>query len=379
MTQPPHVHPMKWAEIDTSTLRRNARAFREAVGGRVGLMAMVKADAYGHGVLESSRAFLDGGATWLGVALPGEALELRRGGVDAPILVVGWAHPETHAALIEAGVDLTLAEPRSLDAVVAAARQAGRPARVHLKVDTGMNRQGIRPEQVAATLDAIAAAGGQVTLAGIFTHFADADGPDPTFTEAQHRRFLTAVEQARAHHAEVLVHCCNSAAALRFPHMRHDLVRPGIALYGYLPPNTPAAVVQPAMTVRAVVTHVKTVPAGDAVGYGCTWVAPADTRIATVAAGYADGVHRAQSNRGSVLANGIRCPIVGTVSMDQITVDVSAAGGVEVGDAVIILGGPAGAGLGADEVAAVEGTIAYEVLCAVSARVPRRVVDQAGE
>jgi len=370
---------MKWAEISLGALRHNASTLASTVGAGVQLMAMVKADAYGHGVLAASRAFLDGGATWLGVALPGEALDLRRHGVDAPILVVGWSHPDTHEALISADVDLTLADAASLDGITEAARRAGRPARVQLKVDTGMNRQGIRPEQVDAVLAGLRGAAPHVELTGVFTHFADADGPDPAVTERQHARFAPAVDAATHHSADVLVHCCNSAAALRFPHMRHDLVRPGIALYGYLPANTPSVELRPAMTVRAVVTHVKTVPAGEAVGYGCTWVAPRDTRVATVAAGYADGVHRAQSNRGSVLAGGVRCPIVGTVSMDQVTIDVSAAGGVAVGDAVIILGGPGGAGLGADEVAAVEGTISYEVLCAVSARVPRRVVAAAGE
>jgi alanine racemase len=249
---------------------------------------------------------------------------------------------------------------------------------VHLKVDTGMNRQGVRSHEVLAALGHIRQAAPKVELAGVFTHFADADGADPGVTERQHERFLPAVEAASELAAGVLVHCCNSAAALRFPHMRHGAVRPGIALYGYLPPNSGGVAVQPAMTVRAVVSHVKTVPAGESVGYGCTWTAARDTRVATVAAGYADGVHRAQSNRGSVLVHGVRCPIVGTVSMDQVTVDVSQADGVAVGDDVIILGGQGGQRLGADEVAVAGDTIAYEVLCAVSARVPRRPVAEPG-
>jgi alanine racemase len=180
------------------------------------------------------------------------------------------------------------------------------------------------------------------------------------------------VATARELRPDVLVHCSNSAAALRFPHMRHGAVRPGIALYGYLPPHCPPLDLRPAMTVCAVVSHVKTVRAGETVGYGRTWTAPRDTRVATVAAGYADGLHRAQSNRGAVLVGGVRCPILGIVSMDQATVDVSSVDGVEVGDAVIIVGGRGPQRLGADEVAAAEGTISYEVLCAVSARVPRR-------
>jgi alanine racemase len=348
------------------------------MGDSVAVMAMVKADAYGHGVVDASRAFLAGGATWLGVALPGEALELRRQGVEAPILVVGWSHPDTHRALIDADVDLTIPDLASITAVRAAAAGAGRPARVHLKVDTGMNRQGVRSQHVLDALGHIRQAAPHLQLTGVFTHFADADGADPRVTERQHERFLPAVAAARDLAPGALVHCCNSAAALRFADMRHDAVRPGIALYGYLPTNCPGIAVEPAMTVRAVVTHVKTVPAGESVGYGCTWTAPRDTRVATVAAGYADGVHRAQSNRGTVLVQGVRCPIVGTVSMDQVTVDVSRADGVAVGDDVIILGGHGAQKLGADEVAAAEGTIAYEVLCAVSARVPRRAVAEPG-
>jgi alanine racemase len=237
-----------------------------------------------------------------------------------------------------------------------------------------MNRQGVRPEDVPPLLAQLAASEPHVHLAGLFTHFADADGADPAVTERQHQRFLPVFDAVRDLHPEVVVHCANSAAALRFPHMRHDMVRPGIALYGYPPANCPALPLTPAMTVYAVVTHLKTVRAGETVGYGCTWTAPRDTRVATIAAGYADGVHRAQSNRGVVLAGGVRCPIVGTVSMDQLTADVSATDGVEVGDAVIIVGGRGEQRLGADEVAAVEGTISYEVLCAVSARVPRRAV-----
>jgi alanine racemase len=374
MTQPPDIHPMKWAEISLPALRDNAASFAAAMGADVQLMAMVKADAYGHGILDSARAFVDGGATWLGVALPGEALELRRAGMTAPILVVGWAHPDAHESLIRAGVDLSVPDAATVTAVRAAALRAGRPARVHLKVDTGMNRQGVHPEQVAAILGHITATSPHVHLAGVFTHFADADADDPSVTERQHQRFLPAAAAAHDVQPDVAVHCCNSAGALRFPHMRHDLVRPGIALYGYLPPHCGGVAVRPAMTVRAVVTHVKTVRAGEKVGYGGTWTALRDTRVATVAAGYADGLHRAQSNRGRVLAGGVRCPILGTVSMDQATVDVSAVDGVAVGDEVIIVGGRGAERLGADEVAAVEDTISYEVLCAVSARVPRRAV-----
>jgi alanine racemase len=181
---------------------------------------------------------------------------------------------------------------------------------------------------------------------------------------------VPAATAARDLAPDALVHAANSAAALRFPHMRHDLVRPGIALYGYPPANCPPLAVLPALAFQAMVTHVHTVPAGEAVGYGCTWVAPRDTRVATIAAGYADGVHRAQSNRGSVVLHGARCPILGRVSMDQLSVDITAVLHTAPGDVATLVGHA----LPADEVAAAEDSISYEVLCAISGRVPRRFV-----
>ncbi|HZS15413.1 MAG TPA: alanine racemase [Candidatus Dormibacteraeota bacterium] len=371
MTPPADVHPMKWAEVDLGALRRNLAAVRDAVGDGPQIMAMVKAQAYGHGGVPAARALLDGGATWLGVALPGEALELRRAGIDAPILVVGASPPEAHQAMIEAGVDVTVSDAAGLDPMIAAAGRAARRARVQLKLETGMHRQGIPPAALPEVLARLGANLRHLELTGVFTHLADADGADPAHAEEQHARFLPAVAQVAALAPEALAHCASSAAALRFPHMRHRLVRPGIALYGYAPANCPPVALRPAMTVRALVTHVHTVPRGEYVGYGCTWRAERDTPVATVAAGYADGVQRAQSNRGTVVLGGTRCPIVGRVSMDQVTVDVSALGSVSPGDVATLVG----PGIPADDVAAAGGTISYEVLCAVSGRVPRRFVE----
>ena len=357
---------MKWAEVSLPTLRANAAAFQQAVA--TPLMAMVKAQAYGHGGPPAARALLDGGALWLGVALAAEALQLRGEGVEAPILVVGWSHPDSHQALIEAGVDITVSDGDGLNPVVAAARRAGRRATVQLKLETGMHRQGIALDDLPRLLDQAAAQAQHLEVTGVFTHLADADGPHPEHTELQHRRFEPAVAMVKAQAPQALVHCANSAAALRFPHMRHDMVRPGIALYGYAPPNCPRVDVRPAMRMQALVTHVQTVAAGESVGYNCTWTAEHATRVGTLAAGYADGVHRAQSNRGTVVLAGRRCPILGRVSMDQLSVDVSALDAVRPGDVATIFGPE----LPADEVAEAGGTSSYEVLCAVSARVPRR-------
>jgi alanine racemase len=308
------------------------------------------------------------------VSSPEEAIQLREAGLEVPILAVGWSHPSTHPELLAAGIEPAVFDVAAVEALAAAAAATGRPAAVHLKVDTGMNRLGAPLGEVEAVLSAVIAARPRVRLAGIFTHFADADGIDPEFTEVQHRRFLGVVEAARRLEPAVRVHCANSAATLRFAQMHHDAVRPGIALYGYPPPGATGVVaLRPALTVVATVTQVKTVLPGETVGYGRTWTPERPTRVATLASGYADGVQRSQSNRGVVLVRGVRCPMVGRVSMDQAGVDVSAVDGVRAGDEAILVGGRDGAWLGADEVAARVGTISYEVLCAVSPRVPRLV------
>ncbi len=358
----------KWAAVDVSAIRQNTAAVLAAMGDGVEMMAMVKAGGYGHGGALAARAALEGGATWLGVSSAEEALALRAEGFTAPILVAGWSPPGRLAALVAAGVHLTAWEP---DQVVAAAQVGTRqtPALLHLKVDTGMGRLGCRPEALPALGDAVRRGGARVRPVGTFTHFADAEG-DIEHTRLQEHRFREAVESLRRRWPDLVLHAANSAAALRLPETRHDLVRCGIALYGY-PPAGAGPGLRPAMTVTARVTMVKTVRPGESVGYGRTWVARRPTRVATVAAGYADGIHRAHSNRGAVLIGGRRCPIIGTVSMDQHTADVSEAGEVRPGDEAVLVGRQGGAWLGADDVARAVGTISYEVLCSVSSRVPR--------
>jgi alanine racemase len=368
--------PMKWAEIDVGALRDNAAALRRHTGEAVQHIAMVKANGYGHGAVLAARAFVDAGASWLGVSSAEEALQLRDAGLGQPVLAVAWTHPSTHATLLRRGVDVTVWDSSAVDSLRQAAGEGPGGARIHVKVNTGMNRIGVTVDGLPALLRLIAGSR-QLCLAGIFTHFADADGVDDGFTEAQHEAFLDAIAMAKDVNPEVLVHCANSAALLRHPHMHHDAVRPGIALYGYAPPGAAGiAQVRPAMSVLACVTQVKTVHRGDAVGYGRTWTASRDTRVATVAAGYADGVQRAQSNRGHALVRGVRCPMIGRVSMDQTTIDVSELDDVAAGEPVTLLGGQNGTALGADDVAAAAGTIAHEVLCGVSARVPRVVVNR---
>jgi alanine racemase len=369
----------KWADVDVATLRANTAALCAVAGERCAVMAMVKAGGYGHGAVNAASAALAGGATWLGVSSIAEAVELRRWGIDVRILNTGWTMPAEMPVAVGHGIDVAVFTLDDVAAAVLAARENGRRLRVHWKLDTGMGRLGTRTADVDAMRDALLAASTDVAVAGIFTHFAVADEESTAFTVAQHERFLAIVEPMRELFDGVLLHCANSAAALRLEETRHDMIRPGIALYGYPPAHCEgAAGVRPAMTVYAVVTQVKDLAKGDSVGYGREWVAARRTRIATVAAGYADGVDRRNGNRGSAIAGGVLCPMIGRISMDQLALDVSAAGELKTGDPVVLLGERDGLSVDAAVIAASIGTIPYEVLCAVSARVPRVVVNGTG-
>ena len=328
---------------------------------------MVKSNGYGHGIAIAARAALDGGATWLGVYTPDEALGLRAAGFDAPILVVGWSPPSTLDALVAGGVDISVLDADGIRAVTAAA--AGRRPRVHLKIDTGLHRLGALPESLDALVVALRDAGDRVEVAGIFTHFADA-ADDPAFTITQHTRFLEAVEVLRPVAPEAMLHTSGSAAILAHPAMHHDLVRAGIAFYGYPPVPGPGAL-RPAMNVFCRVAQVRTVAQGESVGYGRTWRAPAARRIATAALGYGQGLPRALSNRGHLGIRGHRCPIVGIVSMDQVGVDVSDVDGVAAGDVAMFIGERDGIRIGADEVGGQCGTLPHEILCGIAEGIPR--------
>jgi alanine racemase len=368
--------PRKRVVVDASAIRDNTAALVRHVGPDVQVMAMVKSNGYGHGLRLAADAAIDGGASWLGVASSVEALELVATG--ARVLIVGRADPGSHDALLAAGVHTTVYDREGIDVSAAAARRVGTRARVHLKVDTGMGRLGVQPDEVTEIVGALGTRADDLELVGVFTNFADSDAPDFSYTERQHDCFLAAVAAVRAVAPHALAHCSNSGAILRAPHMHHDVVRPGLALYGYAPDVARDVVdLRIAMTMVAPVTQVKTVGAGTPVGYGRTWTATRTTRVATIAAGYADGVLRAQSNRGVVLIGGCRRPIVGRVSMDQLCVDLGdgreGADEVRPGDDAVLFGEQAGVRLGADEVGAAAGTIEREVLTAVPDRIPRVV------
>jgi alanine racemase len=364
--------PVKWADIDLEAIAHNVAEIQQLVGAGTQLMAVVKANGYGHGAIPVARAALQAGARWLGVSSPAEAMELRAAGVVAPILNLGYTPGAALSELIKADVSLTIWDASALPVVAAAAAAAQRAARVQLKIDTGMGRLGARPED-AETLARDIVRRPQLTLEGLYTHLADADNPDRAYTDRQLDQFEHLREAVGAIAPRPpLVHAANSAALLRHPRSRYDLVRAGILLYGAHPlPDWTDLPLRPAMTVSALVTHVKEVPAGTRVGYGLQWSAARPCVLATVAAGYADGFTRRLSNRGHILIGGKRCPIVGRVSMDQIIVDATGAR-VRVADPAVLLGRQGNEEVSVDAVAAVQDTISWEVFCAISSRVPRR-------
>ncbi len=365
----------KWVEVDPVALRDNVVALKRLVGPKVAIMAMVKGNGYGHGAVLTARAALEGGASWLGVSAADEALQLRAAGIETPILVVGWTPPPALPALFDAAVDVTVASVDAVRAAAAAAAISGKRGRVQLKLDTGMGRFGVRPEELGALLDAVDDARTWIEVTGFFTHFAVAD-TDRDFTQMQNQRFNSLLPALRSAFPDAQAHAANSAALLEFVDTHYDMVRPGLSVYGYSPvPGENVLGLRPALSMFARISHLKTVVAGDTVGYGREWMAAGARRVATVAAGYADGIARAQGNRGAVLVSGVRCPIIGRVSMDQLSVDVSALEGLDVGDPVLIVGRDGDAVLGADTVATAIDTISYEVLTAISARVPRLVLD----
>jgi alanine racemase len=361
------------ARIDLGAIRHNAALLARAAGG-ARLMAVVKADGYGHGAVPAARAALEGGASALAVAAAAEAHELRDAGIDAPGLVMGPLAGQDWEAAAAAGAEVVAWTPESVARAAAASAAVGARARVHLKLDTGMGRLGARPEDVAALADAAEAA--PVDVVGIMTHFATADeqqGENAAFMAEQLVRFRAAAAALRPRFPRAALHAANSAAVLRDPATAFDMVRCGIALYGCSPfAGDPADHgLRPAMSLVSHVAAIRTIRSRESVGYGRTWRAARGTRVGVVPVGYADGYARALGGRAEVLVRGRRAPVIGAVSMDQLTVDLGPDSRDEVGDEAVLLGSQDGERVSAEELAAARGSINYEVTCAIGARIPR--------
>ena len=363
------------AEVSLGALRDNCRQARALVGAGVGVLAVVKADGYGHGAPEAARAFLDGGAAGLGVSMVAEGLALRRAGIQAPIVVLGGVFPGEENATVAHDLAAAVWNLEGARALAAAARAAERTAAVHLKVNTGMTRLGCEPGDVRALGEALAAEL-HLRLDGVFSHFASADAVETASARAQRARFAGAVEGlASAGIRPPQVHLANSAAVLAEPAAHFTMVRPGLMLYGYAPaPHlAPRVALRPAMRLRTAVAQTRRVPAGTPVGYGGTWVAARESAVATLPLGYADGYHRSASNRAAMVVRGRRVPIAGRVCMDHIMLDVTDVPDVVAGDPVTAFGPHA---ITADDVAGWCDTIAYEVLTSIGKRVPRVYVEE---
>ncbi len=371
------------AEVDLECLRHNVRTLRSRCRSGSAFMAVVKADAYGHGAVPVARAALEAGADGLGVALLEEGILLRQAGIAAPVLVLGWTPAGRAAELVAADLDQAVFSEEEARAFAAAARAADRRVRLHAKLDTGMGRLGWparRPPERDAAVAAIARVAAQpgAELAGVFSHFAGADEADLDGARAQLGCLQAVLDGlARRGVRPRWRHLANTAAILQLPESHLDLVRAGIGLYGYRPSaQVPDPGLRPVLQWRTRVAQVRVLGAGDGVSYNATYQAAAREPVATLPVGYADGFSRALSNRGHVLVDGRPAPIRGRICMDQTVVSLAACGPVQAGDPVVLLGAQGEASQWASDVADQLGTISYEVLCAIGPRVPRVYLGQ---
>ena len=359
-----------WAEIDLGALRHNYQEIKRQLKPGVKLCAVVKADAYGHGAVPVAQAAVEAGAAYLAVATLSEGVELRRAGFTTPILLLGLVLPEEAADVVAYEITQVVCDDALPQALSEAAVQQHRTARVHLKVDTGMGRIGVRPEEIGALSARIATLPG-LEIEGMFSHFAMADCRDKSYTEMQLTKFRQAVGAVREQGIALpLCHIAESAAILEIPEAQFDMVRAGVIQYGLWPSDEVSHPIdlRPMMRLQAKVVWLKTLQPGESIGYGRQFVAERTCRIATLPIGYADGYIRAYGSEGCVELHGRRAPIAGRVCMDQVMVDVTDIPEVCIGDTATLFGSET---LTIDEAAGWLDTINYEIPCLIAPRVPR--------
>jgi alanine racemase len=362
------------ARVNLAAVQRNVTTLRSRLTGGAELCAVVKANASGHGAVPVAIAALAGGAASLAVATADEAAELRAAGIDAPVLILGAISAEELPVALSAGAEVVAWNERFVEDLAAAAARAGAPVGVHVKHDSGMGRLGTRSEAEAMRVaELVGARGPTLALVGVMTHLATADG-DQEFVAAQLAAFAPFAAELQRRVGRLRVHAANSAATVRSPQSHFDLVRCGIALHGCDPMNEDpdAFGLEPALELTSYVAAVKRAEPGDSVGYGRRFIADAPTWIGTLPIGYADGVRRALTNNGEILIDGRRHPLVGTVSMDNVTVDLGPETSVKVGAPAVLIGRMGSERLTVEDMANRIGTINHEVLCGISARVPRQ-------
>lgn len=365
-----------WAEIDRDALAANFHIVKDRVGPNVNVMAVVKANGYGHGAVECARRLEEEGADWFGVALPEEGIELRNAGITKPILCLAGFWSGQATACLERNLVPVVYRLDMIEALDRAARERGGVANVHVKVDTGMGRLGVRFDEVPEFAVALKSFP-NIRVDGLMTHFAAADEPScGPLTKDQIQRFENALAAFREHgYKPTYHHLANSAGIFAQPTAWGNMVRPGGVLYGLwrdiLAPGGSDENLQPVMSLHSRITLLKWVPPGETVGYGCTFEASGKTLVATIPIGYDDGYMRALSNRGHAIIRGVYATVIGRISMDLTLIDVTSVPGVQLDDEVILMGHDAGLSITAEDLAKTAGTLSYEVTCGIGERVPR--------
>ncbi len=372
------------AEVSADALRANLKTARQ-LASPAEVLAVVKANAYGHGAVQVARVLEDAGVAMLGVALVEEGVELRNSGIKTPILVMGGSYDYGYQALVDHQLTPSIFRREQLGNLTQAAQRSGRPAAIHLKLDTGMSRLGLQLDELPAFLTLLEEAKGAIVLDGFFSHFANADVENDPLTPKQIERYREGLQAVRAAgFAPRFRHLTNSAGLLALGPLADsldlNLVRPGLMLYGLAPDHwlSGRAKLQRVLAWKTGVMHLKVVPPQTSVSYGGTWVAQRPSTIATLPIGYADGFSRVYSGRASVLVRGQRAKVVGRVTMDMCMVDVTDIEGVKLGDEVVILGAQGSEEVTAEELAELAQTLHYEVLCSLGARVPRLLTEAVG-
>lgn len=363
-----------WAEIDLDAAVYNMKQIRAITDAKI--LAVVKADGYGHGCINMAKTALACGATYLGVACMDEARQLRQHGISAPILILGYTERDDLPETVQYDVTTAVYSYDTAQALNRAAQAQGKTAKVHLKIDTGMNRIGLMAEREAAVEEAVKIASlPWLEVEGIFSHFSCSDEPKNPYTKQQFERFIAFCNKLEAHGIRPkLRHICNSAATVLYPEMHLDMVRPGIILYGSYPSDEvrrEGFSLRPVMSVKAHVTRVETVKKGSIISYGGIFEAEQDMKIATVPIGYADGYARILSGKAYMIAGGEFAPIVGRICMDQCMIRLSEGNTVNVEDEVVIIGNQGGLSVQAEQLAQQMGSISYELFCMIGKRVPR--------
>jgi alanine racemase len=364
-----------WMEVNLDNLVHNIRAIKQNLGRGAGIIGVVKADGYGHGAVEVAQTLMGEGIGRFAVAVLDEAIELRKAGIDVPILILGYTPPAQYSALIEYDIMPTIYSYDDAAILSSLAVNEGKDIKVHLKLDTGMGRIGLIPgEDSLDQVSNISKLRG-IVIEGIFTHFSVADEQDKAYTRFQYSNFINFCDQLEAKGIQIpLKHVGNSAVVIDLPDMHLNLVRPGIMLYGIYPSeevNKSRVIIKPLASLKARIAHVKNVPAGTSIGYGRKFTTRRESVIATLPIGYADGYSRMLSGKAKVLVHGEEVPVVGNICMDQCMIDVTGLDGVAVGDEVVLIGEQGERAIRAEDLARPLGTISHEIMCMINKRVPR--------